>query len=984
MSSSLAQMTPAKLAQLQTQLPDMLTDAEKLLPEEKRNEVFRDKMLARIMAQGQGQGQQRAGMGVGVGMQQGMQNGKIPVNQSQLAYQEQLRHQLQQQQQQQQQHLAMQSRLQQQTAAAQQGRTGTPRPAQPMTPMPQGSINTASPQSHGGIGSPQVIRQSPSTAPGRPVGMPMQGIKTLIENFPKLLELKRQGKLKPEQERLFDQFMSSPDGQNHLREFRAHQARLLVERGLTNPVAHPAGLQAQQTPAMNNMQLPLAAQQQLAALQQQQQQQQQNQQSFPLNPQAQTQNQNQLAPQFAQNAGGHPNQNQNQNQNQLTPQQMQALQLQRLAAAQMQAAQNGGRGGAGMGGGGGQAMINQAALARAAQQAQAQQSQNGMMGMSPHIAAQAQAQAQAAAQAQAQQQQQQGQSPGGFGSPRPGARPPMSLQQMLINIQPSMSRVAPDKVESVKAMLMRLANMSDEERDGAFKASPQWIPLWNRATGGGNPNQLAQQAAAQAQVQAAQQAHAAAQAQAAAAAQAAAQAQAQMTGSSPHVGVGLQNGTPIMRPGSTPAAAAGFNAINNVSNLHIPAGKARGLQGQGQGPGGAVGSPNMRLLQPAGDGQQQQQLPPGLQADPSIVQRLLEQGIPVQQAAQVFARHQQQLAAAAAAAAGGNPAYPGLGLGAQHPPGAGGGTPGPQRNITPAMLLAQYSHDMPPRPPPSRPEQIVPDAPAPTDQSLSILSRASWAPNYADDVRVESMFKPQAAGETGSRTVGRGTLGWRRVERGGGDEWPEGLREAVDEEAEEEEGEDGESKGQGQGRASGMPGQKRRKVQEVAEEVDKALRIPKDSETVSFLVLVGLDWMELLYGRIIPGFSSDRIRQDQTKSAARHRQANPAYMGKMKAVNEGKAAWRRERKRNRNHHLQPPLAPGRLPKERSTSFLRCLLGIARFGSRYEGRLSRMRVVYSWNNCCVDVPSRRIRKTGTRSCKRFHRLLKVAVLDAHRD
>lgn len=30
----------------------------------------------------------------------------------------------------------------------------------------------------------------------------MQGIKTLVENFPKLLELKRMGKLKPEQERL--------------------------------------------------------------------------------------------------------------------------------------------------------------------------------------------------------------------------------------------------------------------------------------------------------------------------------------------------------------------------------------------------------------------------------------------------------------------------------------------------------------------------------------------------------------------------------------------------------------------------------------------------------------------------------------------------------------------------------------------------------------------------------------------------------------
>lgn len=36
---------------------------------------------------------------------------------------------------------------------------------------------------------------------GRPM-LNMQGIKTLVENFPKLLELKRMGKLKPEQERL--------------------------------------------------------------------------------------------------------------------------------------------------------------------------------------------------------------------------------------------------------------------------------------------------------------------------------------------------------------------------------------------------------------------------------------------------------------------------------------------------------------------------------------------------------------------------------------------------------------------------------------------------------------------------------------------------------------------------------------------------------------------------------------------------------------
>lgn len=45
----------------------------------------------------------------------------------------------------------------------------------------------------------------------------------------------------------------------------------------------------------------------------------------------------------------------------------------------------------------------------------------------------------------------------------------MTLQQMLHNIQPHLARVAPDKVESVKAVLVRLASMSDEEREVAFR-----------------------------------------------------------------------------------------------------------------------------------------------------------------------------------------------------------------------------------------------------------------------------------------------------------------------------------------------------------------------------------------------------------------------------------------------------------------------------------------------------------------------------------
>lgn len=79
MAASLAQLSPAKLSQLQQQIPDLLTDAEKLLPEDKRNEVFREKMLNKMVAQArqqqvqQQQQQQAVGMNMGQ-MGSGMMN----------------------------------------------------------------------------------------------------------------------------------------------------------------------------------------------------------------------------------------------------------------------------------------------------------------------------------------------------------------------------------------------------------------------------------------------------------------------------------------------------------------------------------------------------------------------------------------------------------------------------------------------------------------------------------------------------------------------------------------------------------------------------------------------------------------------------------------------------------------------------------------------------------------------------------------------
>lgn len=232
----------------------------------------------------------------------------------------------------------------------------------------------------------------------------------------------------------------------------------------------PPGTQPQphstQTPIMNNMNLPLTAQQQMAALQQQQQQQQQG-----FGQQQQHTLAAQLSQQFPQGilpAGSN---------NQLTAQQMQQIQLQRLAAAQAQMANQGHAAlNVQQGRPPNPAMINQAAaLARAA--AAAQVAQGGAQGQSPHM----QQNTPQSSAPNLTQMSNQGQTPQNFNSPHPhpsvqnaarpipGTRPPMTLQQMLHNIQPHLARVAPDKVESVKAVLVRLASMSDEEREVAFR-----------------------------------------------------------------------------------------------------------------------------------------------------------------------------------------------------------------------------------------------------------------------------------------------------------------------------------------------------------------------------------------------------------------------------------------------------------------------------------------------------------------------------------
>ena len=116
---------------------------------------------------------------------------------------------LQQQQQQQQQQI--QSHQQQQQQQIPQQMTQQSMQNQMLSHPTPGSITAPSPQQHAAVSSPMVGR-SPNPNRPPPTAAPMnipgiQGIqanniKMLVDNFPKLLELKRTGRLQPEQEKL--------------------------------------------------------------------------------------------------------------------------------------------------------------------------------------------------------------------------------------------------------------------------------------------------------------------------------------------------------------------------------------------------------------------------------------------------------------------------------------------------------------------------------------------------------------------------------------------------------------------------------------------------------------------------------------------------------------------------------------------------------------------------------------------------------------
>jgi hypothetical protein len=268
---------------------------------------------------------------------------------------------------------------------------------------------------------------------------------------------------------------------------------------------------------------------------------------------------------------------------------------------------------------------------------------------------------------------------------------------------------------------------------------------------------------------------------------------------SPHMGL---PGTPNMQgqgqtqvrpPGAPSAGTPGnFSLPNNVpANLHIPASKQRNLSTAANA--GSPMRPPMQLPPGAGMGAQQQ----------GQIQRMIQAGIPVQ---------------------------PGV-----RPPMGGavapGGFPIKAQDITPQMLMSQLDPSSNARGPAERFRRMSdqPIPPGAMDRSASLLQRTTWQPSAESD---SALLEKLNDFNTSIRPHGRATLAQGLgVSRVLGDvvleRMPDGLK-AVADEAENDV--DSEQKEEG---GTGLPGQKKRKVQELAESIDRALVIDKEVETVS-------------------------------------------------------------------------------------------------------------------------------------------------------
>ena len=265
-----------------------------------------------------------------------------------------------------------------------------------------------------------------------------------------------------------------------------------------------------------------------------------------------------------------------------------------------------------------------------------------------------------------------------------------------------------------------------------------------------------------------------------------------------------QPSTPNMQNRPPP----GFPLPNNVSNnLHIPPSKQRNLAQQTN-----VGSPMRPPMQmPAVNNPAQQ---------PSIaaIQRMLNQAAPVN---------------------------PSGGPGGIRPPMSAFPQQINGKDIKPYMLLqhmqyqqGQMEEGRPPLPQLANQVPLASELFPQLDRSGSLLDRVTWTPSAEHDAAlrrklthgadvIESMSR---ASPLGKGPGASGILGQVDPTR-----MPEAIRAMAEEvESGETSGAEGGKGGKGKkDEGSGMPGQKKRRVQDLAHTIDKALVINTDVETVS-------------------------------------------------------------------------------------------------------------------------------------------------------
>jgi hypothetical protein len=372
----------------------------------------------------------------------------------------------------------------------------------------------------------------------------------------------------------------------------------------------------------------------------------------------------------------------------------------------------------------------------------------------------------------------------------------------------------------------------------------------------------------------------------------------------------MQPNAPMMQ--GRPGTPMGFPVINStLPNLQIPPGKQRGIAA-GQQPGtpssaaGSAPSPQIRNQLPIAAAAV---AAAASQHGSPAAQRLFQQGIPVASPVP----------------------------GSVRPPGQFPVPPGTQ--VTPMHILSDLDKRgaLPTaQPPPGRATNDI--IPAALDRTGSLLSKTSWTPTAESDAALRSKLNDSfllPGRQTGRATLLEGMSTVPVLANVLGERLPADLRLLAEGDVETK-NETLEAKSKKHDlEGAGMPGAKKQKIQEFAETVDKSLEIDKPVEDVSsnargaadvkiFLSLSD-EYVDLLaqtacqftkhrksstidrkdaqlayesiYGRTLPGFSSDAIRLDQARSS-RRAPTSQQRQAKLKLVADARAQWRREKEEN--------------------------------------------------------------------------------------